>query len=391
MPQDNQLTRYGIVDLHSHLPMHIDASHSGTPLEALVAMKGNLRDTVRSLALDAACHLANYPKDGQPAVTVPSLRNGHVGVALSVLYQPFDEMDAADGFAAAPRASYFQDLLAEMDRVEAHVRDHYADQARFVRTPKDLNQALDEGVLALVHAVEGGFHLGDTPAHVRENVAELARRGVGYITVAHLFWRRFASNAPALPFLSDATYRFFFPEPAVGLGALGLALVEAMIDHKIIVDVTHMTEQALWETLDLLPPGMPLYATHIACRSPKRKLAYNLSDEMIQRIAEHGGVMGIILCEHYANGGATADLNASVDVLARQIDHIRSVTSSDDNVAIGTDLDGFIKPTLTGLNDSSALKDLERALVLRYKEPLAEQICSGNALRVLLEHWLGGV
>ena len=32
---------------------------------------------------------------------------------------------------------------------------------------------------------------------------KLAAHGVAYITVAHLFWRGVATNAPAIPFLPD--------------------------------------------------------------------------------------------------------------------------------------------------------------------------------------------
>ena len=48
-------------------------------------------------------------------------------------------------------------------------------------------------------------------------MAELAGRGVGYVTIAHLFYRGIATNAPALPMLSDATYNRIFCQPHKGL------------------------------------------------------------------------------------------------------------------------------------------------------------------------------
>ena len=65
-----------------------------------------------------------------------------------------------------------------------------------------------------MHCVEGGFHLGATPEQVDASVTALAARGVAYVTLAHLFWRRVAANAPALPFLPDALYNRLFPQPA---------------------------------------------------------------------------------------------------------------------------------------------------------------------------------
>jgi microsomal dipeptidase-like Zn-dependent dipeptidase len=42
---------------------------------------------------------------------------------------------------------------------------------------------------------------------------------------------------------------------------------------------------------------------------------------------------------------------------------------------------------LTGLQDASRLGDLEAELVDRYGLRVAEQVCSGNALRVLRTGW----
>jgi hypothetical protein len=52
---------------------------------------------------------------------------------------------------------------------------------------------------------------------------------------------------------------------------------------------------------------------------------------------------------------------------------------------LGTDLGGFITPMLTGLEDASRLGD--PGLVDRYGLRVAEQVCSGNALRVLHTGW----
>ena len=61
--------------------------------------------------------------------------------------------------------------------------------------------------IAFVHCVEGGFHLGGTPGSVDDAVKQLAARGVAYVTLAHLFWRQVATNAPAIPFLPTWLYR----------------------------------------------------------------------------------------------------------------------------------------------------------------------------------------
>ena len=73
------------------------------------------------------------------------------------------------------------------------------------------------------------------------------------MTLAHLFYRRIATNAPALPMLSDALYNRIFCQPrGVGLTELGEAAVRAMYEHRVLVDVSHMRAEALRDTFSLL-------------------------------------------------------------------------------------------------------------------------------------------
>ena len=97
------------------------------------------------------------------------------------------------------------------------------------------------------------------------------------------------------------------------------------------------------------------------------------------------------LAEHQTTDGLrlrrTSSLEESLEVIFRHLDRLREITGSHRHSAIGTDLDGFIKPTLAGLGDAARLAALRRALAERYGEPDAELIASGNALRMLRSHW----
>jgi microsomal dipeptidase-like Zn-dependent dipeptidase len=206
--------------------------------------------------------------------------------------------------------------------------------------------------------------------------------------------RAVATSAPALPFLPDRLYDFAFPQPDEGLSELGRAAVRAMVGAGILVDVTHMRDRALEDTfalLDELDGGqhtVPVVATHMACRFGK--LHYCLPDSAIRRIADRGGVMGCILCEHYITSGLpgkATDFDSSVAALCRHIDRIRDVTGSFDHVAIGSDLDGYIKPALKGLEHMGHMRRLQDALAVRYGSRDAARICSENALRVLRSAW----
>ena len=74
-------------------------------------------------------------------------------------------------------------------------------------------------------------------------------------------------------------------------------------------------------------------------------------------------------------------------MICRHLDRIAQITGSHEYAAIGSDLDGFIKPTLAGLDDAGALAALRRGLAERYGEADAELISSQNALRLLRSHW----
>jgi microsomal dipeptidase-like Zn-dependent dipeptidase len=376
-----------LVDLHAHYPMHLipgAEGHAHTQLARWRAARWRAR----------IVHLIsrgfNYQGPGSgPSVTIELMRQGRVGVALSVLYTPFDEIDVTVPYASPPRSGYFQDVVDQLQLVEDEVATH--PDAVVVHSGEDLEAALSDGRVALVHCIEGGFALGATEDEIRTNVALLASRGVTYVTVAHLFWRQVATNAPALPFLPQWLYKRLFPQPAgEGLGTLGRAAVEAMAEHGIVVDVTHMNQDSLDETLDILDSRdhggrIPVMSSHGAYRFGD--LEYNLSDETIRRIAHHGGVIGIIACTHYIahdlRPRRPRNLADSVSLICRHVDRIAQVTGSFDHVAIGTDLDGYIKPALPGLEHMGRMAAFQDRLAERYGPADADKLCSGNALRVL--------
>ena len=388
-----------IADLHAHYAMHLVPDAGASPFELISTAqgRGRLRDRVRARLVGLAGRFANYRSfESGPRVTVPLMREGGVGVALSVLYSFFDELDLDQPYGASPEPGYIDGLLRQLDLVETDIADLHPGEATVVHKPAELDAALAGGRLALVHCVEGGFHLGATPRDVDGAVARLAGRGVAYITLPHLFWRGVATNAPALPFLPDRVYRLLFPQPAVGLSELGAAAVAACAREGMLVDLCHMSERALKDTfalLDEVDPGrdVAVIASHGAVRFGGQE--YNLSPETIERIAGRNGLIGLIFAQHQLKDGlrgGAKSFDESFDVLASHLDRIAELTGSHRHSAIGSDLDGFIKPTLGGIESMADMSRLEPALQARYGAADAELIASGNAVRVLRESWRGG-
>lgn len=382
-----------LVDLHAHYPMHVmPRQRRGTHAQ----LERWRRAWLRAQIVRLLSRFVNYQGPGdEPGVTLELMRRGDVGVIFSALYCPFDEIDLSKRYGAPPESGYFPDLLEQLEDVEADIRSHRQAgvPVTIAHSPKELEQALASGTQVLIHAVEGGFHLGGTDQEVHDQIAILAERGVVCITVAHLFWRKVATNAPALPFMPDWLYRLIFRQPRhVGLTPLGGSIVREMAAHGILIDVTHMSEPAMNDTFKLLDDlggtdQVPVIATHMAYRFGD--LAYNLNPETVERIARRGGVLGLISCEHYISDAAAKpeSFNQSFELVCRQIDKICEITQSQDHVAFGSDIDGYIKPALPGLEHLGRMHRLQQALTDHYGPDAASKFSSGNALRVIRATW----
>jgi microsomal dipeptidase-like Zn-dependent dipeptidase len=371
-------------------------------MHLLVAEQQHTHDQVRRWwrrqryrrVLSTLSYLSGYrgPEDS-PGVSATLMREGDVGLVLSALYLPFDEMDLSRRYGAPPRADYFDDLVDQHSTVEGYAAEH-PDAVTIAHSVAELDARLGGDVPILVHAIEGGFALGAEREEVWHNVGRLADMGIAYVTPAHLFFRDVATNAPALPFAPDWLYHRVFPQRRdEGLTALGQEIVDALLEHGILIDLTHMSAASRRDVLALLDERdpdatIPVLATHMACRFGG--LEYALDDASIRAVARRGGVLGLTLSQHYLNNGIgpfPKTLEGSVNAVCRHIDRIRKVTGSDEHVAIGSDLDGYITPALPALEHMGRMAALQAALRERYGAATADLICHGNALRVLRAGW----
>ena len=388
-----------IADLHAHYPMHIvaqDAPRATIDRMRTASGRPRIRDKLRAWLLALLSRLINNRTWWSGfRVTAPLIRQGSARVVLSVLYRPFEEMDLSQQYAAPPAAGYFDALLEDIARVEDDLAKKDPAEIRLVRNLAELDQCVAAGATAMVHCVEGGFHLGDKDAEIARNVKTLADKSVAYLTLAHLFFRQVATNAPALPFLPDWLYGVVFPQrKGEGLTERGVAAVTAMVEHRILVDVSHMRPASVTATLDLLDRldpdrSVPVISSHAGYRFGGQD--YMHDEQTLREIQQRDGVIGLIMAQHQLNDGIrkkeTKSLPESLEVIYRHVDKIAQITNGHDHVALGTDFDGFIKPTMGGLQTSADLKDLERELRAKYPAE-ADAITSGNVLRVLRKVWV---
>jgi microsomal dipeptidase-like Zn-dependent dipeptidase len=365
-----------ITDLHCHFPMHLVDDQLDTRGKLLGwwdTVKGEVQEEVFQLA----ARLINAPEGGDGwRVDLDGLDAGGVRTICSVLYWPPDELIPGGG--AHPKPGSFDHLMDQLQVVENNLRE-----MEIVRTASDLQRPGRR----FVHCVEGGFHLGPDVDEIDANVDLLASRGIFYITLAHLFFRGVAANAPAIPAFSDEQYRrLFHQDEGIGVTDLGREVLRAMVNHHVVVDISHMRTDAIDDTfrlLDELEDGrkLPVIASHVAVRdvSPDNQ-EYNVTNETMEKVRDRGGLIGLILAEHQI--GKSDSEEESRAVIKKQINAINAAIGTHECTAIGTDLDGFIKPTLAGLQLASDLHKLEGWIREDFPNA-ADAILHGNADRVI--------
>jgi microsomal dipeptidase-like Zn-dependent dipeptidase len=397
-----------IADLHCHYPMHLlardpgvqgdlprrrrgKASNLGFEYLVRIRRQPGIWPKLRAALVLFFARILNFRSERDSwRVDLAKLRAGGVRVVLSVLYLPAAEINDPGGDGDYP------ELLGRLEEVEAELANEpEGERPVAVRSRADLDAAMKRERIAIVHCVEGGFHLGRDDVLIGERVAELKRRGVVYITLAHLLFRGVATNAPALPMLSDRAYDRIFCQPDDGLTARGEAIVRAMYAQRMLVDVSHMRAAALAETFELLraldaesgaePAEHPVLATHAGFRFGEQ--SYMLAPETIREVARRDGVIGLIMAQHQLNDGLevtedAGEFERTARTVCAHIDAIREHAGSNDHVGIGSDLDGFIKPTVAGIENVDDLAKFRAPLAAAYPGD-AEKILSGNALRVL--------
>lgn len=171
-----------------------------------------------------------------------------------------------------------------------------------------------------------------------------------------------------------------------GLSREGRELLEIMASFNAILDLSHMAEQAFLEAVDSYEGIL------IASHSNPRKFCNtdrHLTDDMIRRLAERDGVMGVVLYNRFLShdwksGDPKSDI--TLDTVADVIDHVCQVTGNATHIGIGSDFDGGFGLASIPKELDSVMDLLKIADVLKsrgYSESDIEGVMSGNFLRKL--------
>lgn len=178
-----------------------------------------------------------------------------------------------------------------------------------------------------------------------------------------------------------------------GLTPLGRELLRQMMQLGIVLDATHLTDEAFWEALELFDG--PVWASHNNCRSlvPDQR---QFSDDQIKALIQRDAVIGMAFDAWMMHPGWIRGVTTPEETgvtLARivdHVDHICQLAGNVRNVGIGSDLDGGYGREQTPL-DLTSIADLQLLtghLTSRgYSQTDIEAIFHGNLVRRLNEIW----
>jgi membrane dipeptidase len=170
----------------------------------------------------------------------------------------------------------------------------------------------------------------------------------------------------------------------------GRRLLDLMADLGMILDVSHASDESCLEALDRYK-GVVI-ASHANPRALMKDFARPerlLTDDMIMRLAEAGGVIGIVPYNRFLKTDWTAAQGKAaitLDAVTAMIDHICQLTGSAAHVGIGSDFDGGfgVERVPAEIDTVADLQKLDPALTARgYSAADVAAILGGNWLNVL--------
>jgi membrane dipeptidase len=164
-----------------------------------------------------------------------------------------------------------------------------------------------------------------------------------------------------------------------GLTELGRQLLKAMRRKGVILDLSHMAEQAVADAFEMWRG--PIMASH----SNSRVLVpgdRQVSDQTVAEIARRGGVIGVSFYKgHLRARGDRTDAGLD-DVVAHIVHHARAA-GAPEHVGIGTDLDGGFDTRYAAIDKLDKLKAVQARLRLHFNRTQVEGIMGGNWLEFL--------
>ena len=336
-------------------------------------------------------------------------------ISLSTPDGDFDYLRAVAGGLNAPFMSIFvpaeneteaaREVADKLIGLVNRIVDDSPDKFAIPFSVADVRRHFEAGVISLPMGLENGSPIGND----LEMVQYFHDRGIRYVTLTHGL-----SNQ-----ISDSSYDD--NKQWDGLSDFGVEVVGEMNRVGIMVDISHVSDAAFWDVMEVA--RAPVIASHSSARYFTPDWERNISDDMIKRVAESGGVVminfGSAFITREANEYTLSRMDAYDayieeskfekndelqsafdDLYARDngpfpyatlgetlvhFDHVVALVGID-HLGIGSDYEGVGDSLPIGLKDVSSYPNLIKGLLERdYSEDDIRKILGENLLRVWAE------
>ena len=322
-------------------------------------------------------YMTDKPDRAKGTVALPELRKGNIGLVVATQIARYVQPGSSLPGWNSPEQAWAQTQaqLAWYKTMEA------AGEMVMIRNAEELEKHLlvwtdekpnDKKAVGYILSLEGADSLVSI-----DHLETACRYGLRALGPAHYGPGRYANG-------TDATGH---------MNANGLELLKKMEALNMILDVTHLCDDAFWQALDHF--NGHVWASHHNCRA---LVNHNrqLSDSMIKVLLQRGAVIGTALdawmmVPGWKRGVSTAETMAcNLDKMIDHVDHICQLAGNTLHVGIGSDLDGaFGKEQCPyDLETIADLQKLPGMLTRRgYSQEDVSNFMGNNWLRFLRKAW----
>lgn len=358
-------------------------THTDTPLQL---MHGNLDIGVK-----------NEPRKTRSKIDLPRMKEGGLDAAFWAVFIGQGPLTSKAHEAAKLEAF---DIIKQIKTTIAE----NSDLAELAYFSGDAYRIKQTGKRAIYMGMENGYPVGDNLSLVDE----FYKLGVRYITLCHNGDNNICDSATD----ENKTHN--------GLSSFGEKVVHEMNKLGMIIDVSHMSDDSFYDVINI--SKAPVVATH-SCARALHDHPRNMSDDMIKKLSEKGGVIQVTMVGSFVKELApNPERDSAFSVFRKKYENRENLTQEDmdkrreeyfaieekyprelatvsdfvdhidhivqlvgiDYVGVGSDFDGGGQ--LDGCFDVSEMKNITVELLKRgYDNESITKIWGGNFMRVFKE------
>ena len=221
----------------------------------------------------------NYTSDLDTQVNLPKIESGGLDVAWFIVYTGQGPLND-EGYAAA-----YANAIDKFDAIHRLSEEIAPDRIGLALTSDDVRDIAAGGRKVAMIGIENAYPVGLDLSRI----AEFHARGGRYMSLAHNGHSQFADSNTG-----EANDDYLHG----GLSELGRQALAEMNRLGIMVDISHPSADAISQMLDVTTA--PVVASHSSARALTDH-SRNLSDELLMRVRDNGGVVQTVALDVYIN------------------------------------------------------------------------------------------